>query len=221
MSGHNGGAQRDAIASRSQVARSNRPSTGRFGSAADDGPGNPRDVSRAIARAKQGDQDALRFLYLRYAERVYGYVVSIVRDEHEAEDVTQKVFLNLIIRLHHYEERETPFIGWVLRVARNATIDHLRQRRAVPCAELDGLERHTYAVDNDRSSVLHEALAALPGDQREVVVLRHVIGMTPREIAKRLGRSEAAVHGLHNRGRSALRRELEQLGSAPVTAAAA
>jgi RNA polymerase sigma-70 factor (ECF subfamily) len=200
-----------------------RPAGGRFHPrrVRDDDGGNPREVSRAIAEAKQGDPEALRVLYMRYADCVYGYVMSLVRDEHEAEDVTQHVFLKLMTRLDRYEERETPFLGWILRVARNATIDHLRQRRAVPCAEVDDPDRRAYHDDNDRSTSLRAALAALPGGQREVVVLRHVLGMTPREIAERLGRSEAAVHGLHNRGRSALRRELELLGSAPVTAAAA
>jgi RNA polymerase sigma-70 factor (ECF subfamily) len=186
--------------------------------APNDGARNDREVSRAIARAKDGDREALRYLYVRYADSVYGYVAGLVRDDHDAEDVTQLVFLKLMTRLHQYEERETPFLGWILRVARNATIDHLRQRRAVPCAEVHDPDHRAYHDDSDRSASLRAALAALPGGQREVVVLRHVLGMTPREIAERLGRSEAAVHGLHNRGRSALRAELEQLGSAPVTA---
>jgi RNA polymerase sigma-70 factor (ECF subfamily) len=177
-------------------------------------------VSRAIALATDGDAESLRFLYERYASSVYGYVASIVRDEHEAEDVTQQVFIKLMTKLHHYEERETPFLGWLLRIARNATIDFMRQRRATPCADVAPAEPASQDFDSDRSSALRTALAALPGGQREVVVLRHVIGLSPREIARRLGRSEAAVHGLHNRGRSALRSELEQLGSIPATLAA-
>jgi RNA polymerase sigma-70 factor, ECF subfamily len=179
-----------------------------------------REISRAIVLAKEGDRESLRFLYVCYAHSVYGYVASIVRDEHEAEDVTQQVFIKLMTKLHHYEERETPFLGWLLRIARNATIDHMRQRRAVPCAEVAPAEPAAPEMERERSAALRAALASLPGGQREVVLLRHVIGLSPREIARRLGRSEAAVHGLHNRGRSALRHELEQLGSVPVTLAA-
>src|SRR3712207_7001636 len=58
-------------------------------------------VVSAIGRAKQGDEDAMRFLYLRYADNVYGYVCSIVRDEHEAEDVTQQIFAKLKIGRAH------------------------------------------------------------------------------------------------------------------------
>ena len=68
--------------------------TGRFRRASrlvDDEAGT-RAVAQAVVRAKQGDREALRFLYVHYADHVYGYVASIVRDEFEAEDVTQHVF---------------------------------------------------------------------------------------------------------------------------------
>src|SRR3954454_7950054 len=74
------------------------PRTGRFRrrSTIVDSEEQRRLVSRAVARAKSGDPDAIRFLYVRYADNVYGYVRSIVRDEHEAEDVTQQVFAKLL-----------------------------------------------------------------------------------------------------------------------------
>jgi RNA polymerase sigma-70 factor (ECF subfamily) len=72
----------------------------------------------------------------------------------------------------------------------------------------------------DRRDSLRSALATLPEDQREIIVLRHLGGLAPAEIAARLGRSESAVNGLHHRGRRALRAELIRLGAAPVTVAA-
>jgi RNA polymerase sigma-70 factor (ECF subfamily) len=72
-------------------------------------------------------------------------------------------------------------------------------------------------ADLDRAETVRAALAALPEEQREVVVLRHVVGLTPGEIADRMGRTESAIHGLHHRGRRALQRELIQLESTPST----
>src|SRR3954464_7716172 len=72
-------------------------------------PDTDRVVSQAVARAKEGDRDAVRYLYLRYSDNVYGYVRSIVRDDHEAEDVTQHVFAKLITAIHKYEQRTSPF----------------------------------------------------------------------------------------------------------------
>lgn len=173
---------------------------------------------RAIARAKEGDSTALHFLYARFADDVFGYVNSIVRDHHEAEDITQNVFAKLMVAIMKYEQREVPFSAWILRVARNAALDHMRARRMVPCEEVrtsdEGLEESTF----DRSQSLREALGRLPDDQREVLVLRHIAGLSPGEIANRLGKTESSVHGLHHRGRGALRAALMELGTAPVTA---
>src|SRR5215216_7586037 len=106
----------------------------------DQSPATERLVLAAVARAKEGDADALRFLYLRYADNVYGYVCSILRDEHEAEDVTQHIFAKLLTALGRYEPRVVPFSAWILRVAHNAAIDHMRMRRPVPCEEVRSTE---------------------------------------------------------------------------------
>ena len=185
----------------------------------DEGPDRDGTVARAVTLAKAGDQEALRYLYIRYADNVYGYVNSIVRDEHEAEDVTQHVFAKLMAVLPKYEQREVPFLAWVLRVARNVALDHVRQRRPIPCEEVRAADD---ACDeaHDRVMTIKAALSELPEEQREVLVLRHVVGLSPGEIAVRLGKSEPSVHGLHHRGRGALRTALTGLDAAPATRAA-
>ena len=179
-----------------------------------------RQTRRAIARAKQGDRNALHHLYAQYADNVYSYVYTIVRNHHEAEDVTQQVFAKLLGALERYEDRGAPFLSWLLRLARNAAIDHLRARRAVPMPEPLEHADDVASADHDRLATLRSALDALPSDQREIIVLRHLAGLAPHEIAARLQRSESAVHGLHHRGRRALRAELVRQGAAPVTLAA-
>jgi RNA polymerase sigma-70 factor (ECF subfamily) len=176
-----------------------------------------RDKTRlAVARAKEGDLDALRFLYISYSNNVYGYVRSIVRDDHEAEDVTQHVFAKLMTSLVKYDERGVPFFAWLLRLARNVAIDHLRSNRMLPTEEV--LDPNAICgVDLDHTEAVRAALATLPDEQRQVVMLRHVVGLTPGEIADRMGRSEGSIHGLHHRGRRALQRELARLESKPCT----
>jgi RNA polymerase sigma-70 factor (ECF subfamily) len=175
-------------------------------------------VSRAVARAKQGDRDAVRFLYLRYADNVFGYVRTIVRDHHDAEDVTQQVFAKLISAISKYEQRGTPFVAWLLRMAHNVAVDAVRARRTTPVEEVFGPGDITSGDEPERARSLHAALASLPEDQRQVVVLRHVLGLSPVEIAQQLGRTNSSVYGLHHRGRRALCAELERLDSAPMTA---
>jgi RNA polymerase sigma-70 factor (ECF subfamily) len=170
--------------------------------------------------AKRGSDDAIAYLYRRFSGNVYGYARSIVRDDHEAEDVAQQVFARLMTSLGSYEQRSVPFSAWLLRITHNLAIDQLRRRRATPCAEV---RAPSEAGDDDDglSLALREALSQLPDGQREVVVLRHVAGWTPGEIADRLDKSEDAVHGLHHRGRRALKDSLRRLEAEPVTAAAA
>jgi RNA polymerase sigma-70 factor, ECF subfamily len=193
---------------------------GRFRShtSLDDGPAGDRlAVAQAVARAKAGDDEALRFLYVRYADNVYGYVRSIVRDDYEAEDVTQHVFAKLMTVLPKYQERTVPFAAWILRVARNVAVDHMRQRRAIPCEEVRELdERKDHGEAQQISLTLREALDALPDDQRQVLVLRHVVGLTPGEIAGCLGKTEPSVHGLHHRGRGNMRSALVENECAPA-----
>ena len=71
----------------------------------------------------------------------------------------------------------------------------------------------------ERSQCLRDALRRLPAEQREVLVLRHIAGLSPGEIAERLGKTEGSVHGLHHRGRGALQAALRELEAAPVIAA--
>jgi RNA polymerase sigma-70 factor, ECF subfamily len=176
-------------------------------------------LAKAIAAAKEGDVCAPHFLYVRYADDVHGYVRSIVRDRHEAEDITQNVFAKLLSAITRYERRESPFTAWLLRVARNAALDHLRSRRQIPFAEVRTSDEGHEQLGFERSQALRAALEGLSEDQREVLILRHIAGLSPVEIALRLGRSEAAVHGLHHRGRASLRGALSDLDAAPVTAA--
>jgi RNA polymerase sigma-70 factor (ECF subfamily) len=179
---------------------------------------NDEVTRRAIARAQEGDGAATEYCYVRFAGEVRRYVRSIVRDAHDAEDVTQNVFMKLFGCLESYDESRAPFSAWLLRIARNAALDHLRQRRAVPC---DGLAARRSAVtkrDPDASATLRDAFETLPDQQRLVLFLRHVLGLSPDEIAHELGRTPASVNGLQHRGRSALKAALRRAELTPATA---
>ncbi len=203
-----------------QVQVETAPSRGFFASV--DVEHNDRDpaIAAAVRRAQSGDMEAFRFLYLRYKNNVYGYVLSIVRDEHDAEDATQHVFLKLMSVIRSYQPQKVPFTAWIIRVARNVAVDYQRDRRSIPCEEVFAPSHPTDNCASERRWGLEQALDMLPDDQRDVVMLRHLVGLSPTEIAERMGRTEASVHGLHHRGRENLRRELSNIECAPTTRAA-
>jgi RNA polymerase sigma-70 factor (ECF subfamily) len=129
------------------------------------------------------------------------------------------VFAKLIHVIGKYEERDVPFFAWILRVSRNVAVDHIRRRQAIPVEEVRAMDGYlTGRTGAERmSDDLKESLGELPHGQREVLVLRHFAGLSPTEIAVRTGRTEGSVHGLHHRGRRALRAELTSRGTAPAT----
>jgi len=187
------------------------------GPSPDQGPINL--TREAIARAKEGDPEGLHYLYVRYADDVLRFINGLVRDHHEAEDITQNVFAKLMTAIVKYEERAVPFDAWILRVARNAALDHLRAKRAIPSEEVRLTDTGAAQTAVDRGRALRQALEDLPEEQREVLVLRHIVGLSPVEIADTLDKSESSVHGLHHRGRRTLRANLTELGAGPVVAA--
>jgi RNA polymerase sigma-70 factor (ECF subfamily) len=175
---------------------------------------------RAVKRASGGDGDAMGELYLRYSGRVYGHVRRVLRDRHDAEDVTQLVFLKLTWSLDRYDERSGDFCAWLLRVARNMAIDEVRRRRPVVTGDLYAADtRHDDDGLAARGEALRDALADLSRDQRQVLLLRQVVGLRPSEIATRMDRSEGSVHALYHRARIAMQASLARADAAPATRA--
>jgi RNA polymerase sigma-70 factor, ECF subfamily len=179
--------------------------------------GNDEVTRQAIARAREGDRAAAEYCYIRFAGEVQRYVQSIVHEPHDAEDVTHNVFLKLFGCMERYDERIAPFSAWLLRIARNAALDHLRRSRAVPSDEL--MRRRSAATrrDPDMSATLRDAFETLPDQQRLVLFLRHVLGLSPDEIAHALGRTQASVNGLQHRGRGTLKAALRRAEMTPAT----
>jgi RNA polymerase sigma-70 factor, ECF subfamily len=175
-------------------------------------------VTLAVAQVREGDSTGLHFLYLRYREQVRGCISRIVPDHHDAEDLTQSVFLKLMFVIDAYQPRGTPFGAWLMRVARNAAIDFVRARRALPKEGLQLTDEGRDQAAAERLDSLKRALAGLPRDQREVIVLRFVAGLPAWEIAELLQKTNSSVEGLQHRGRRAVMAALEELDARPMTA---
>jgi RNA polymerase sigma-70 factor (ECF subfamily) len=174
----------------------------------------------AILAAQEGDSEGIHYLFVRYASAVQRRVEGIVKNPHEAEDITQGVFAKLMTTIGQYEPRGVSFSAWIMRVAHNAALDYLRSgaARQVPSEEVFIEDYGRVETGRERGEDLRSALGDLPEDQREVLVLRHIVGLSPGEIANTLGKTENSIHGLHHRGRRTLRLRLRELGATPVVA---
>ena len=170
-----------------------------------------------VAQVCAGDVEAMSYLYARYSGSVFSYVCTIVRDNDDAADVTQDVFLKLMKVLPQYDARRARFTAWLLRIARNAAIDRLRESRST--VTVDGaaeVGRDDPMTGNDRDA-LRDALADLTDAQRKVLFLCEHVGLPAGEVGRRLGKGEGAVHTMNHRARLAARRRLLEMDVMPTT----
>lgn len=172
-------------------------------------------------RAAQEDASAFGPIYRRYLEGVYGYAFYLLGDHHDAEDVTERTFLAALAAIGSFRDTGATFRSWLFRIAHNQIVNALRTRARQRAVSLDRVEDTassaidpaTAALADDQRRRLRRAIAALPEDRRQVVVLRFVDGLSAREIGDVLGRSEGAVRVLQHRALRQLSATIE--GSDP------
>jgi RNA polymerase sigma-70 factor (ECF subfamily) len=175
----------------------------------------PLDRARALADVFS-DPVAFRRWYDTAVVRVYAYLYGRCGgDEKLAEELTQQTFIQAIERRHTFEGRSSD-MTWLLAIARNKLADHYRrvdreERRHLRLVVREITVEHgesTWSVE-DREAVL-AALRGLPALQRAAVVLCYVDGLSVREAAGILKRSESATESLLSRARGRLRSTLSE-----------
>jgi RNA polymerase sigma-70 factor (ECF subfamily) len=179
------------------------------------------ETARLVTRIQSGDREGYAELYMRYFDRVYGYAHMLVRDPHEAEDLTQQVFVNTLEALPRYERRRQPFRAWLFTIVRNTVIAHLKRTRRLEVAEPAEIDRRreggAHPADNrvltwiaDRELLMF--VERLPLQQRQILVMRFMLDLTSAEIAQMLGLTSDAVRSQQARAMRALRKRLAAVG---------
>ncbi len=179
-----------------------------------------------VRRAQRGDSQALGQLYQRHVDRIYSYVLFRVRDDALAEDLTQDVFFQAMRGLESFDWRGA-VLPWLMRIARNTVIDHWRRLARRPEWAMSALadddeddedrrlDRLT-AEDDDVGEVelfvererIIQAADRLTDLQRQVVALRFASGLSIKDTAEVMGKSEGAIKNLQHHALRSLRRLL-------------
>jgi RNA polymerase sigma-70 factor (ECF subfamily) len=169
------------------------------------------DEEELIRRAIQRDPEAFGELYVRHLDRIYRYIYYKVGNGMEAEDLTEAVFLRAWEALERYRPQGHPFSSWLYRIAHNLIVDHYRARRdeapidSVSFALADGgLGPEELLVQEAEAARLHQAISQLPEAQQHVILLRFTVGLSHREVAQIVGKSEGAVRVMQHRALAAL-----------------
>ena len=179
--------------------------------------------NQLIERCLSGDQGAWEDLVRVHTRRVYSICYRFTGTDHEAQDLTQEVFLRVFRSLRSYRSGEGSFNVWLARLSRNLLIDHYRRtklERATDSIEeqLPMLEEKTAMISRteglvagrEASELLQGALQKLSPELRETVILRDLEELEYREIAQALNVPEGTVKSRLNRGRAELARILRR-----------
>jgi len=172
-----------------------------------------------VAQLRRGDLDALSALIARYQNRLYRYLLRMVRQTPDAEDLFQQTWVRVAERIRQYDPQRN-FDGWLFSVARNLAIDHLRRVRPDSLDEpissdIEGETKASRLVSKERPAVegilereragqLEAAMDELPVSYREVLTLRFEEEMKLEEIAQVLEIPLSTV-------KTRLRRSLERM----------
>ncbi len=174
-----------------------------------------------VARCQRGDDGAWAELVEKYGRKVFGIAWHFTYDRAEAEELTQDCFLKLWENLDRYEPSEASLLAWIAALSRNLCIDQYRKRRrekgfrflseeavtaVLPAAD----DPQADAVRRERVRFLLEALAELPDELAEVVMLRDLDGLDYREIGDFLKLPDGTVKSRLNRARIELARTIRR-----------
>ena len=187
----------------------------------------PSDPDAALMlRVKRGDRTAFATLVEKYKQPVMNFIYRSLRDETEAEDLAQNVFLQVYKSRDRYE-RTAKFSTWLFTIARNLCLNEIRRRSRHPAESLE--ETHAEHEDQPQRQYedkkvplptenllqgelarkIEEALAALPENQRTAILLCRQDELSYEEIAVILDCSLSATKSLIHRGRETLKEKLK------------
>jgi RNA polymerase sigma-70 factor (ECF subfamily) len=175
------------------------------------------DDDQLIALAAGGDRQAFGELYERYALRVFRHARFLTSDPVLAEDLTAQVFLKALEAIPRYESRGVPFQAWLLRITCNMVINHRKSAKNNGHSQIpENIEATgTFYSPEDSCEVkvdgerVWREVRKLPGEQRQVIVMRFIDDLGYPDIASVLGKSVGAVRVIQFRALANLRHLLE------------
>jgi RNA polymerase sigma-70 factor, ECF subfamily len=177
-----------------------------------------------IVRLQRREPQALADLYDRYGRIVYSLILRVVRDTGVAEDLVQETFLRVWNRVQAFDAHKGAVGPWLLAVARNRAIDHLRsaagrERNAIEFEESDHpsvfTDMEPGILASDRARVVKAAVEKLSVHQRQVIELAYFEGLSQTEMAERMGQPLGTVKTWV---RAALKTLRDELGATAVSA---
>jgi RNA polymerase sigma-70 factor, ECF subfamily len=165
-----------------------------------------------VRRAQSGDNEAFASLYQVYLNAIYRYIYYRIDHEEDAQDLTEQVFLNAWEALPVYQDRGYPFSSWLYRIAHHMVVDYHRVKKESEMSDQVSLSSQVIdqgsvlkqIIQSQDAEALAEAIARLPEDQQQVIVLRFIEGLNHGEVSRLLAKSQGACRIFQYRALAAL-----------------
>lgn len=175
-------------------------------------PENPAYIRALFEKAKQGDRDAFGSIYHSYYTPIYRYVLYRTKSVRDSEDITHEVFLKALRVMDRFSMRKVSPLAFFYTIARNTLIDMYRMKRdEIVDEDFFDTIASTHPKPSDEVSAqedighVRKAIASLPEEQKDVVMMRAIGELSYEEIAKVLKKSEQAIRQIYSRGLKSLR----------------
>lgn len=183
------------------------------------------EVEGLVARAKEGDRQAFAALYRTYLPTVYKFLHYRLNNKSQVEDMTAEVFLRALRKIGDFTWTGADFGAWLIRIARNLIYDDAKASRTklevvseempeAPVSEHETAEGA--ALENFTNVEVYRAIKNLRPDQRDVITLRFLQGMSVQDVARVMGKKEGTIRTLQFRGLKALEKALVSAGVVEV-----
>lgn len=173
------------------------------------------DIQAAILKAKTGDREAFGYVFDEYADRIFRYIRFKIKDQLQAEDILQEVFLKAWTGLPKLPDENLNLSAWLYKVASNTINDFYRKQYRSPITvDLDSvpeIESNDHQIDILDIEFLNRGLAKLPPQYREVLELRFVQEFNLDETSKILNKTNLSVRLAQHRALKSLRKILERM----------
>ena len=168
------------------------------------------------SKASAGDKEAFGALYEIHVNRIYTYIYYRTGNQHDAEDLTARVFIRAMNHINHYQDQGLPFSAWLYRIAHNLVANWHRdnQRRqeisleAEPGIQADRNIPEDKLLHTEAETSLLAVIRSLPIDRQQLLILKHVDSLSNAEIGSIMGRTEGAIKSLYHRTLLELRDQL-------------
>ena len=170
-----------------------------------------------LVQLAKDDKEAFGELYERYMPKIYNYIYYRTSNQHDAEDLTARVFFRAMAHIGNYVDKGVPFQAWLYRIAHNLVANWHRDQGRRKVIPLDDYVAHSLkseapdrqAEDNEEQEKLMEAIHRLPEERQQLLLLKFIDQLSNAEIGEIMDRTEGAIKSLYHRTLLSLRDELE------------